>query len=264
MFFLIGIGALFLMWGAPVSTDAFESLLSSSDFSTCVMVLYSIICIVIFGQWYYYSCGGDYLPEPRRTFHPLMILGVILLVPGMQFFSSYLVGVVSLAFPDWLREYEELIDTVGLGSDLSPLMFCYSVLLAPIGEELCFRGVTMRQAQKAVPFWAANLLQAFLFGCFHMNWIQGIYAFALGLVLGYVCEKGGSIYYSLLFHILFNFWGTVVSELLGDIGDSGLAGFIIFALMIVLIAVGSRLFLLGSHKKAALFNPDDGHRASHA
>jgi hypothetical protein len=186
-----------------------------------------------------------------------MILGVIILVPGMQFFSSYLIGIVSMAFPQWLKQYEELINNAGLGSDITPLMLLYSVVLAPIGEELMFRGVTMRQARKAVPFWAANLLQAFLFGVFHLNWIQGIYAFALGLVLGIVCEKGGSIYYSLLFHILFNFWGTVIGELLGDIDDSGIAGLVIFLLMIVFIILGTLLFKVGMKKRTVLIEKLD-------
>jgi hypothetical protein len=257
--FLLGIAGLSYLGNTSVSLTAFESLFSSTDFSTCVMVLYSIICIVIFGLWYYYSCGGDYRPDPARTFHPLQIIGVVILVPGMQFFSSYLVGIISVAFPEWLRQYEDLIETVGLGTDMSPLMFCYSVLLAPVCEELVFRGVTMRQAQKAVPFWAANLLQAFLFGFYHLNWIQGIYAFALGLVLGYVCEKGGSIYYSLLFHVLFNFWGTVIGQLLDGIGDSVFFGFGFFVIMIVLIYIGGSLFSRGIDKKMQRISQDDRH-----
>ena len=75
----------------------------------------------------------------------------------------------------------------------------------------------MRLVRRALPFWAANLMQAVLFGIFHMNWIQGIYAFVLGLVLGWICEKGGSIYFSMFFHILFNFWGTIIGPLLNNL-----------------------------------------------
>ena len=35
--------------------------------------------------------------------------------------------------------------------------------------------------------------------------------FFLGMVLGYICEKGGSIYQSILFHMMFNFWGTIIA-----------------------------------------------------
>jgi hypothetical protein len=72
-----------------------------------------------------------------------------------------------------------------------------------------------------------------------------------------VCEKGGSIYYSLLFHILFNFWGTVIGELLGDIDDSGIAGLVIFLLMIVFIILGTLLFKVGMKKRTVLIEKLD-------
>ncbi len=178
------------------------------------------------------------------------LAGVVLLVPGMQFFSGYLTSLVAWLVPKWMEQYEKLMETAGLGSDkIGPLMFCYAVLLGPVCEELIFRGVTMSQAKLALPFWLANFLQAALFGLFHMNWIQGIYAFALGLVLGYVCEKGGSIYYSIFFHILFNFWGTVIGQLLENVENKAVAGIIMLVSMIVSITVGSLLFVFGMNKK---------------
>jgi hypothetical protein len=83
-----------------------------------------------------------------------------------------------------------------------------------------------------------------------MNWIQGIYAFALGLVLGYVCEKGGSIYYSMLFHVLFNFWGTVIGQLIGDIDDTGTTGLLLFVITVALLSIGGSLFSVGARLKA--------------
>ena len=77
-----------------------------------------------------------------------------------------------------------------------------------------------------------------------MNWVQGIYAFALGLLLGYVCEKGNSIYYSIGLHILFNFWGTIVSQFL-IIDDTVAAAVIILIITIVSLAVGFVLFESG-------------------
>ena len=46
-----------------------------------------------------------------------------------------------------------------------------------------------------------------------------VYAFVLGLVLGWICEKGGSIYFSMFFHILFNFWGTIIGPLLNNLKE---------------------------------------------
>lgn len=93
------------------------------------------------------------------------------------------------SFPELAQPVRKLMETAGLDSDIGLFMFIYAVILGPVCEELVFRGVTMRLVRRALPFWAANLMQAVLFGIFHMNWIQGIYAFVLGLVLGWICEK---------------------------------------------------------------------------
>ena len=151
--------------------------------------------------------------------------------------------------PDWLDQYNQLFESSGI-TDLTFLTILYSVILAPICEELIFRGVTMRCARKALPFWLANIMQAALFGLFHLNWIQGIYAFALGIVLGYVCERGGSIYYSMGLHLLFNLWGTF-AVFLPEIPDSIAASIIVIIVMIVSLVAGFVLFAAGRKKLAS-------------
>lgn len=254
---MLGVAALFLYPAIPSArgsdTDIYSlfDLLLDMNFNSCVMILYTIICIVLLGLWYYYSCGGDFLPQPSRTFNTLEFIAIVVLVPGMQFFTTFLMGIISEIFPKWMEQYEKLMETAGLTSDISPIMLVYAVILGPICEELIFRGVTMRQARKALPFWLANLLQAFLFGLFHGNWIQGIYAFTLGLVFGFICERGGSIYYTILFHILFNLWGTVISEQLSGIEETPLTALVMFVIMIVSLVLGTLLFIFGMKKKEA-------------
>ena len=250
-FFLMGIAMVsLLITKGSFSVDILLNMLTDSYFSTGIMVIYSITCIVLFGLYYYHACGGEYLPKPSKTFDILQILGIVVLIPGAQFACSYLIGIVSMVFPQWLKQYQDLIDSAGLTSDITIAMLCYSVILAPIGEELIFRGVTMRLARRALPFWLANIFQALMFGIFHMNWIQGIYAFALGLLLGYVCEKGGSIYYSMLLHILFNFWGACISQFLGNhIEDTFPTAVMIFLVTIASLSIGSFLFFTGAKRK---------------
>lgn len=187
-----------------------------------LMIAYAVLCIAVFGLWYYISYDGQYLVSPRTAFRPLSLAGILMLVPGMQYLSTYIVSFVAALFPDWLTAYEELLESAGLDDSLTFMMFCYSVLLAPVCEELIFRGVTLRQAKKSLPFWAANLFQAVLFGVYHMNMMQGIYAFFLALILGYICEKGNGIHSPILLHMLFNFWGTVLYQFF-PIGDSTFA-----------------------------------------
>ncbi len=219
----------------------------TSRFNTYIMIIYAAMTIVIFGLWYYMRYEGNYLPNLRRTFHPFTILGVVLLTPGMQYLSTYIISFTASLFPKWLEQYMDLMENAGLDDSLTLGMFLYSVVFAPLSEELIFRGVTLRQCKKAVPFWVANLTQAALFGVFHMNMIQGIYAFFLGLILGYICERGGSIYHSILLHMLFNFWAAAISQFI-TMGDSAFA-FLFWLFFAVAVTVcGIFVFMLGVKK----------------
>lgn len=229
------------------SDNNIDLLFSDMTFNTIISIVWSVICTVFFGIWYYRSCGGHYKPEIKKNWHPLQLVGIVLMVPATQFATSLLIGIISSIFPKWLEDYEALMESAGMTGDIPVFMMIYSVCLAPFSEELIFRGVTMRIARRALPFWFANLLQAFLFGVFHMNMLQGCYAFALGLILGYVCEKGGSIYHAILFHFLFNLWGTT-STWLSSLSEGLLGSLILFGVF-VLLPLGFVLFQHGIHKK---------------
>lgn len=254
-FFSMGLSGL-IAYSFPAASDAagavtvlnsLSNLWISQEFNTALMLVYAMITASVFGLWYYACYGGNYLPKPKSVFHPLSILGVVMLVPGMQYLSTYLVNFTAALFPHWLETYEELLETAGLNEKLTVGLFFYSILLAPLAEELVFRGVTMRQAKKCLPFWAANFVQAFLFGVFHMNMIQGIYAFCLGLLLGYVCEKSGSIYNSILLHLLFNLWGTVLNQYF-YIGETSFAYLFWFLFGLAMTAGGLLVFRTGTKK----------------
>lgn len=255
VFFAMGVSTLIeSTWYTYSKTADFYAVLDdlnylwmTSRFNTYIMIIYAAMTIIIFGLWYYMRYEGNYLPNPHRTFHPLTILGVVMLTPGMQYLSTYIVSFTASLFPKWLESYEELLETAGLDDTLTLGMFLYSVIFAPLSEELIFRGVTMRQARKVFPFWAANLMQAVLFGIFHMNMIQGIYAFCLGLILGYICERGGSIYHSILLHMLFNFWAAVISQFV-TIGDSAFAFLFWLFFGIAMSTCGILVFTLGAKK----------------
>ena len=136
------------------------------------------------------------------------------------------------------------MENAGISNEMSLILFIYSVILAPIGEELIYRGVTFSIAKQVFPFWLANIIQALLFGAYHMNLVQGCYAFALGLILAYVCHKGKSIYFSIFLHFLFNLWAAVVSPLLGDF-NTLLLGLIIIGGTIFSLIGGFMLFYFG-------------------
>jgi membrane protease YdiL (CAAX protease family) len=251
--FLMAMGAIFALAGFgnfSRSANSLNSLYLNTDFNACIMVIYCLIIISCFGAWYYRNLGGVFLPDVRTTFHPLQFVGILIMVPGIQFSTSYLIAILSAVFPSWLEDYMKLMETSGLGDNLSPMMLTYAVFIGPIAEELIFRGVTLRSFRRVFPFWLANLCQASLFGLYHMNLLQGVYAGALGLVLGFICERGGSIYLSMFLHILYNFWGTIVTSALSDLGLSdAVLSILMLVTLIISLSVGGIVFHRGQQQK---------------
>lgn len=115
---------------------------------------------------------------------------------------SVILSMMAAAFPTLFSQYNEIMSHVDVNN--SWVTAIYVLFIGPVSEEVIFRGAIMDRLKIAFPFWVANLLQAALFGLYHMNLVQGIYAFLLGVVLGLVCQTVGSIYANILAHILFN------------------------------------------------------------
>lgn len=188
-------------------------LTTDQSFLQMVSVIFSFIAIFIFSFWYKHVFVRPLRSRPKKYWTGIsvqVVFAIIFLAFGLQYVAQLLSGIVAMLRPDWMAAYQSTMIQAGYSS-VSILLAIYTIILAPIAEELVFRGLTYRFARKALPFWGANILQALLFGIMHMNMIQGIYAFALGLFLGWICRTGHSIKYSILLHICFNILGCLFS-----------------------------------------------------
>ena len=89
----------------------------------------------------------------------------------------------------------------------------YMVLIAPIMEEYVFRKLivdrTVRYGQGV-----AVVVSGLMFGLFHGNLNQFVYAFALGAFLAFLYVKTGKLKITIVLHMMINFVGGVVSVLL--------------------------------------------------
>ena len=145
----------------------------------------------------------------RRHFVAAAFMGY-----GMQIVTTLIMVLVNVLLPSVMEEYNTLVD--GSGITTYGLMWVISTLvLPPLVEEAGFRGLGLTYLERAgVPFAVANIVQALAFGIFHMNLTQGIYTFVLGLALGYVTHRSGSIAPAMLMHLVYNLMGTLGSDLI--------------------------------------------------
>lgn len=110
------------------------------------------------------------------------------------------------------------------------------VIMAPIAEELLFRGIIQGELRRVMPEWLAVVIQAVLFAAFHMQPVQMTYVIIPGLLLGFAYAWSGSIYIPIIMHIIFNFLGSVVPSL---VADQETASMIVSLAEIAFILVGA-------------------------
>lgn len=242
-----------------------QEMLMDGPFLAGISAIYAVLAAAIMGFWYWMRFVRKKIS--RRTvsqiIHPQMFLGLLLLMIGMQYISTYIVNLTAVINPGWLETYETLMENIGFG-DLSLILVIYSVIIAPVSEELIFRGVTMSYARRIMPFWLANIFQAFLFGVFHGNVVQGAYAFVVGLFCGYVCHRSGSIYLSILFHFLFNLWGTFMSANALYSGGSILLHILIFIISAGIALLGFYVYNQGCSRRRPIILQEKAEQPSEA
>jgi membrane protease YdiL (CAAX protease family) len=106
--------------------------------------------------------------------------------------NSIWVSGLELFFNCFDKSLMPMLESVSGDSDTFS-MFLYAAILAPIAEELLFRGYILRSLMPYGKKFAV-FASAFLFGAFHGNLIQTPYAFLMGLVLGYVAVEYSAVW----------------------------------------------------------------------
>lgn len=154
-------------------------------------VISSIIVLAVM-VWLYRSIGFE---------------GIQLNTPAV--FSSVSAGVLLQAVSIGLIALISKVDTAVTVAITLPYLLRL-VVVDPLAEELCFRGVSLTVLERrGLPFWAANLIQAALFAAFHFNIVQSAYAFVCALVLGGLRQRDG-IGSSVVAHCACNLSGVIL------------------------------------------------------
>ena len=105
-----------------------------------------------------------------------------------------------------------------------PILWIIAAVIAPLSEELTFRGAILSGLKSSGRIPAAILLQGLLFGILHLNLNQMVYAAAMGIAFGLLVETTGSIWTSFICHLTVNTVGTAAlyleSSLLGGLEEA--------------------------------------------
>lgn len=126
-------------------------------------------------------------------------------------------------------------------------LFFQTVIAAPLFEEFLFRKLLIDRVQQYGDVTAA-LLSAVLFGLSHGNFYQFFYAFGLGLVFSYVYLNTGKLRYTIAFHAIINFIGSIVVLYLGG-NRLFIIPYMLFLLCAIILSI---IFITVFHKEIYL------------
>ncbi len=132
-----------------------------------------------------------------------MAIAILCLVAGLA--SNFWMSIVMNLLPLPTSLVDNYIQTSAtLESGKLWLDILVIAVLAPVAEELIFRGMIYKYMTMMIPAGAAVILQGMLFGGMHNGAIWMAYATVMGCIFGYIRKTTGSVRSSILAHMAFN------------------------------------------------------------
>lgn len=170
--------------------------------------------LLVSAIWFFKGYSKHYSAEEKEESKKYLKNGYIIAAVTFGTLAFYgidnlLANLITVIAPSTAEQFDSIMSVALNGSPI--LVFLVVVILGPLNEEFIFRGIILRRSQRAfasiVP---VVLIEAVLFGVYHMNILQGIYAAVIGAFFGVIAYKTKSLVLSVYAHMLNNFFASNV------------------------------------------------------
>ena len=143
---------------------------------------------------------------PFANLLPVVLIYVLFIIPLVLlgwFWTQLLEGLGQE--PIVQDAVKMFIDAIERGNPLEISLLVFSaVILAPLWEELIFRGLLYGYLKSRMSVFAALLVSSLIFSAYHFNLDALMPLLMVGIAAGYVYERTRSLYFAIFFHALFN------------------------------------------------------------
>lgn len=170
-----------------------------------ILIISSCISILVFALFFKMRNASFSEEAYVNPFPPRFLLGIIVMGVSCAYAIAIVLGLIEQTgiIPEsWIEAQNNTYSDVNLSTSLMQLL---SVgIMAPLLEEILFRGLILGSLKKAMHPWVAIVLSAVAFGVAHGTPIGIIYATGLGIIMGWIFVKFNSVLPSILFHMAYN------------------------------------------------------------
>ena len=176
-----------------------------SDFGYIVAVIVGITIFyktqkINFSQTVFYR-------QKKMTLEYFAVFAIILF--GCQFIFTQSANLFEFFLNQIGLSTKGAIEAATSGDD-SFMLVIYAAFVGPFVEELLIRGGVVYRLKNYGKIFSI-LISAIAFGLFHMNLIQGVFAFFVGILFAYIALEY-SFLWAVFFHILNNFGFSLLVE----------------------------------------------------
>lgn len=196
------------------ATFSLEEAYSAPSNLGFITMLQYLIYILVFGLWFYLCTISTKKGKSTSVFSAIknginnipsaeIILCLVIAGYTSQLATDSVLTLLRNHFIELFTNYDKLLESM-TGNLASPMVLISVYLLAPIGEEILFRGLILNYSKKVFPPLLSAVLNGLLFGVYHGNMIQGIYAFLFGILLSLIVLHFNSIMPSIILHLTIN------------------------------------------------------------
>ena len=155
----------------------------------------------------------------KQKLNPLMWFGFLCLCFALSYVSNFVGQFISTWISNLTgiqveNELQEMTSITPFGINL-----LFVGILAPIFEELFFRKAIIDRLRRYGDL-PAVLISGLIFGLVHGNLNQIFYTVTIGMLLGFIYVRTGSVLYTISIHAAFNLIGGVyTTELIRRLGE---------------------------------------------
>lgn len=177
---------------------SFENIVG--DYGLLITLISQIITLLIL--LLIYKKDIKTYPTVKKELDLKTLLYGSLFIMAVGIISGYLMDFIDYLFPSFGSGYDKIENMLTNSYFIS--VFASTCVLAPIMEEIMFRGIILNNLLSKRSIWYSIIISSLIFGLIHMNLLQGTNAFILGLALSIAFIKTRNIYVCMFGHFLNN------------------------------------------------------------
>ena len=156
-----------------------------------------------------------------------------------------------MGVPEFLKDFYENMKQNPWSSLLTVVIF------APLFEEFLCRGIILRGLLHHTSPWRAIIWSSLMFAVMHLNPWQALPAFMVGMLMGWIYWKTGSLWATIFIHFVNNGFSFLITTLFPHIeADATLASlmpqkqYLIIYIASIIFTIGALLFLDKNYDKS--------------